>query len=414
MLGAAGKSVRRLVSLALVFALLAVPRGGLSELDEETAAAADAYFLRLFTRSEAIGGGVIVSRDGETLYVYYFGADAKYNGRPVDGDTVFKVASLTKMITAVGVMRLKEEGKIDLDAPLTYGGEGTPIHNPRFPDTPVTLRQAMSHTSSLLGSAQYITAPAWEKITEDQNRYFSKYEPGTNYEYANLNGGIMGSAIERTSGQSLNAYMRDAVFAPLGINAAYAAHLLPDPEPLSRTYTQEGEVYMKAEKYLEEDRAFYEDTCDPDSHYRTSVGSLYISLSGMAKIGEVLACGGVAGGVRILSPQAAAEMRADQRTVRGSTVIGESPYGLGVYRFTASDGRVWYGHQGRWVGMLTDLFVEPDTRTAVALVMNGVGRSGSGELDAKAERVLLRVGQWLEGGIQDEGPGSFVVDESLP
>lgn len=414
MLGAAGKSVRRLVSLALVFALLAVPRGGLSELDEETAAAADAYFLRLFTRSEAIGGGVIVSRDGETLYAYYFGADAKYNGRPVDGDTVFKVASLTKMITAVGVMWLKEEGKIDLDAPLTYGGEGTPIRNPRFPDTPVTLRQAMSHTSSLLGSAQYITAPAWEKITEDQNRYFSKYEPGTNYEYANLNGGIMGSAIERASGQSLNAYMRDAVFAPLGINAAYAAHLLPDPEPLSRTYTQEGEVYMKAEKYLEEDRAFYEDTCDPDSHYRTSVGSLYISLSGMAKIGEVLACGGVAGGVRILSPQAAAEMRADQRTVRGSTVIGESPYGLGVYRFTASDGRVWYGHQGRWVGMLTDLFVEPDTRTAVALVMNGVGRSGSGELDAKAERVLLRVGQWLEGGIQDEGPGSFVVDESLP
>ncbi|MBR0218223.1 MAG: beta-lactamase family protein [Clostridia bacterium] len=414
MLGAAGKAVRRLVSLALMMALLTFPCGGLSELDEETAASADAYFLRLFTRSDAIGGGVIVSRDGEILYEYYFGADAKYNGRPVDGDTVFKVASLTKMITAVGVMRLKEEGKLDLDAPLTYGSEGALIRNPRFPDTPVTLRQAMSHTSSLLGSAQYSTAPAWEKITEDQNRYFSKYEPGTNYEYANLNGGIMGSAIERASGQSLNAYMRDAVFAPLGINASYAAHLLPDPEPLSRTYTQEGEVYMKAEKYLEEDRTFYEDTCNPDSHYRASVGSLYISLSGMAKIGEVLACGGMADGVRILSPQAAAEMRADQRTVRGTTVTGESPYGLGVYRFTASDGRTWYGHQGRWVGMLTDLFVEPDTRTAVVLVMNGVGRSGSGELDAKAERALLRVGQWLEVGFSDEGPGSFVVDEDLP
>ncbi|MBR0227719.1 MAG: beta-lactamase family protein [Clostridia bacterium] len=414
MLGTAGKAVKRLAPLALILALLTVPLGGLCELDEETAAAADAYFLRLFTRSEAIGGGVIVSRDGETLYEYYYGADAKYNGRPVDGDTVFKVASLTKMITAVGVMRLVEEGKIGLDAPLTYGAEGAHIRNPRYPDAPVTLRQAMNHTSSLLGDAPYATAPAWEKITLDQNRYFDKYEPGTHYEYANLNGGIMGSAIERASGQSLNAYMRDAVFAPLGINAAYAAHLLPDPEPLSRTYTQEGEVYMKAEKYLEEDQAFYEDTCDPDSHYRTSVGSLYISLSGMAKIGEVLACGGAADGVRLLSPQAAAEMRADQRTVRGSTVTGESPYGLGVYRFTASDGRTWYGHQGRWVGMLTDLFVEPDSRTAVALVMNGVGRSGSGELDAKAERILLRVGEWLDGGTEIDGPGSFVVDEDLP
>ena len=147
--------------------------------------------------------------------------------------------------------------------------------------------------------------------------------------------------------------------------------------------------------------------------FRASVGSLYISLSGLEKIGQALACGCAADGVRLLSPQAAAEMRADQRTVRGTTVTVESPYGLGMYRFTASDGRTWYGHQGRWQGMLTDLFVEPDTHTAVVLVMNDVDRS-SGELDAKAERTLLRVGQWLEGGVADDGPGSFVVDEDLP
>ena len=303
--------------------------------------------------------------------------------------------------------------EIDLDAPLTYGTEGTPIRNPRFPDTPVTLRQAMSHTSSLLGTAPYNAAPKWDKITPDQNRYFSKYEPGAHYEYANLNGGILGSAIERASGQSLNTYMTEHVFAPLGINAAYAAHLLPDPAPLSRTYTQDGQVYMKAEKYIEEDRAGYEDTCDPDSHYHTSVGSLYISLNGLEKLGEMLACGGIAGGVRLLSPQAAAEMRADQRTVRGSTVTGESPYGLAVYRFTDADGRAWYGHQGRWEGLLADLFVDPDSRTAVVLVMNGVGRSGSGELDGKAERALLLAGQWLEAKAV-YAPGSFVVDEELP
>ena len=208
--------------------------------------------------------------------------------------------------------------------------------------------------------------------------------------------------------------MAEHVFAPLGINAAYAAHLLPDPAPLSRTYTKDGLVYMKAEKYLEEDRESYEDTCDPDSHFRASVGSLYISLSGLEKIGQTLACGGAADGVRLLSPQAAAEMRADQRTVRGATVTGESPYGLAVYRFDASDGHTWYGHQGRWQGLLADLFVEPDTRTAVALVMNGVGRSGSGEMDARAERALLLAGQWLDGGETHAAPGSFVVDEDLP
>ena len=413
MLRAAGKAVRRFKLWALALLLFACPCRGLGELDGETAETADAYFLRLFTRSEAIGGGVIVNRDGETLYAYYFGADDKRGTRPVDGDTVYKVASLTKMITAVGVMQLKEAGKLDLDAPLTYG-DGAPIRNPRFPDTPVTLRQVMSHTSSLLGEAPYSTAPQWEKITLDQNRYFSKYEPGSHYEYANLNGGILGSVIERASGQSLNTYMREHVFAPLGINAACAAHLLPDPAPLSRTYTQDGLVYMKAEKYLEEDRESCEDTCDPDHHYHTSVGSLYISLSGLEKIGQMLACGGIAGNVRLLSPQAAAEMRADQRTVRGTTVTVESPYGLNIYRFTASDGRTWYGHQGRWQGLLADLFVEPDSHTAVVLVMNGVGRSGSGELDGKAERVLLLAGQWLDAGAVKAAPGSFVVDDDLP
>ena len=405
--------MKRLALLALALALFVRPCCGLCELDGEKAAAANAYFLRLFTRAEAIGGAVIVNRDGETLYAYYYGADSKYGGRPVDGNTVYKIASLTKMITAVGVMQLKEAGKINIDAPLTYG-EGIPIRNPRWPDTPITLRQVMTHTSSLLGDAPYHTALPWAKITLDQNRYFSKYAPGTHYEYSNLNGGILGSAIERASGQSLNAYMTEHVFAPLGVNAAYAAHLLPDPTVLSRTYAQDGQVYMKAEKYLEEDRAGYEDTCDPDSHYGISVGSLYISLSGLEKIGQALACGGIAGNVRLLSPQATAEMRADQRTVRNTTVTAESPYGLGVYRFTAEDGRAWYGHQGRWAGMLTDLFVDPDTRTAVVLVMNGVGRSGSGELDAKAERTLLRVGEWLDGGAVKASPGSFVVDEDIP
>ncbi len=405
--------MKRLLLLTLILALFARPCSGVGELKGEAAAEADAYFLRLFTRSGAVGGAVIVNQGGETLYAYYYGADDKRGSRPVDGDTVFKTASLTKLITAVGVMQLKDAGLLDLDAPLTYG-EGTPIRNPYWPDSPVTLRQVLTHTSSLLEDAPYHAPPQWGNTALMQARYFSKYEPGTRYKYSNLNGGILGSAVERASGQSLNAYMAEHVFSPLGINASYAAHLLPDPAPLSRTYTQDGLLYMKAEKYLEEDRASYENTCDPDGHYHASVGSLYISLSGLEKIGQALACGGAANGARILSPQAAAEMRADQRLVPGSTVTGESPYGLAMYRFTASDGLEWYGHQGRWEGLLADLFVEPRSNTAAVLVMNGVARSGAGELDARAERVLLLVGEWLETAAVTAGPGGFVVDEDLP
>ncbi len=405
--------MKRLAPGILALALLLRPLCAPCELDADRAAEADAYFLRSFTRSGAVGGAVIVNRDGETLYSFYYGAGDKRGTRPVDGETVYKIASLTKLITAVGVMQLKEAGRLDLDAPLTYG-DGLPIRNPYFPDEPVTLRQALSHTSSLSGDAPYRAAPKWDKITLSQNRYFSRHQPGTYYEYANLNGGILGSAIERASGQSLNAYMAEHVFSPLGVNAAYAAHLLPDAAPLSHTYTREGQLYMKAEKYLEEDREGYDVACDPDSHYHASAGSLYISLSGLEKIGCLLACGGICGGVRLLSPMAVAEMQADQRLIRNSSVAAESPYGLAAYRYTASDGRVWYGHQGRWEGLLTDLFVDPESRTAVVLVMNGVGRSGAGEMDAKAENALLLAGEWLGSGAARPAVGSFVVDEETP
>ena len=400
--------MRRRAAWALAVLLALFPVSGFMEEMEARRQEADAYYARVFDRAGAVGGAVIVNKDGERAYAFFYGAGDKRGTRPVDENTVYKVASVSKLVSAVGVMTLKDAGLIDLDAPLTYG-ENQLIRNPFYPDATVTLRQVMSHTSSLLGQAPYASAPQWARINENDGKYFAHRAPGSRYEYANLNGGFLCSAVERASGLSFNTYMRENVFSPLGINAAYAAHLLPDPAPLSHTYTMNGEVYMKAEHYLENDRNGYDDTCDPDAHYHASAGSLYISLSGLEKIGAMLACGGKTGGVRVLSPTAAAEMRADQARVPGSSVTGDSPYGLNMYRYTAEDGLCWYGHQGRWQGLLVDLFVEPGSGTAVVFVMNGVGRSGAGEMDAKAARALARVGQWLRE--QADTEGSFVVED---
>lgn len=402
--------MKRLLGWALAFLLALLPSLGRAELAAEEKEAADAYFSRAFSRAGAVGGAVIVNRQGERLYSFFYGAGDKKGSRPVDEDTVYKVASVTKLISAIGVMQLKEAGKLDLDAPLTYGGL-QPIRNPRYPDAPITLRQVMSHTSSFLPSAPYISPPPWDQLGPKDTRYFSKQEPGAYYAYANLNGGMLCSAVERASGQSLNAYMTEHVFAPLGINAAYAAHLLPDASALSNTYMQDGLLYKRAEKYIQEDADSYDDTCSPDSHYNVSVGSLYISLRGLEKLGQALACRGRAGDVLLLSPEAAEEMRQDQTSLPGSSVKGESPYGLCMYRFTGEDGVSWWGHQGRWEGLLVDLFVEPKSHTAVVFVMNGVKRSGAGEVDAKAARALLRVDEWLKAIEGREDIGFVVEDE---
>lgn len=387
--------MRRLSACLLLAVLLcsAFPAG--AQWDEVRQAEADAFFAGFFARERAAGGAVIVNVGGERVYAYFHGVVGQ-SGAPVTEDTVYKVASATKLITAVGVMQLVEEQKLALDDPLRTG-EGKMLVHPRYPDQPVTLRQVMSHTSSLSADASYFGKPEFTAA------YFLSSPPGSVYQYANLNGGILGSLIESASGESLNAYMARRVFAPLNINAAYAATLLPDPGQLSASYSPQGRVANSAAAYLREDAA-YDDTCAPARHFRASVGGLYISLKGMEALTALLANGGAYEGVRLLQPRTVRLMRLDQTMLPGSSVRCESPYGLCTYRYLL-DGVTWYGHQGWWRGRTVDLFYEPDSAAAVVLVLNGTDRT-VGEADpavsAQMERTLRFVMPRLDYDFSDQ------------
>ena len=162
-------------ALTLLFFLSAAP-GGLC-VSVETRAA-DSYFSRLFDRADAVNGAVLISQGGKRIYECYFGVEDRKTKVPVTENTVYKVASVSKMVSAMGVMRLYDAGLVDLDAGLNG------IRNPRYPDAPVTLRQVMSHTSSLLSSAPYLTPPEWNDPEALASDYFSRYMPGAHYAYA--------------------------------------------------------------------------------------------------------------------------------------------------------------------------------------------------------------------------------------
>lgn len=362
-----------------------------AEITPEQRAEADAFFTGLFEKSQAVGGIFLLSQGGDRLYSYAYGYGDRGKTRPVTEETVYKVASVTKMITAIGVMQLVEDEILSLDAPLA-ASDGTPIRHPRYPDTPITLRMIMSHTASFLSEAPYAVRPRWRQIDMNSG-YFAPWAPGSRYEYANIDGGFLGSQIEWASGRSLNDYMRDHVFSPLSINAAYAAALLPSAGELSDTFRADGSLYKSAASYLADD-ADYDNTCDPDRHYRTSVGSLYISAQGLEKLGLILACG-EAEGVRLFSEESARMMRLDQRLIPDGGVTADSPYGLCVYRYDLGWDQ-WYGHQGRWEGLLTDVFFEPYTRTVMVFIANGVKKEPGREISAHVEKILEFIAPWTD------------------
>ena len=112
------------------------------------------YLESIAARSGAVCGTVVLSRKGQVFLTWSFGG--------ADEDTCFRIASITKWVTAIGLMTLYDEGKLDLDKDIsTY--LGFTVRNPAYPNTPITARMLMTHTSSLSAEASNYH-PDWTRI----------------------------------------------------------------------------------------------------------------------------------------------------------------------------------------------------------------------------------------------------------
>lgn len=182
---------------------------------------------------EISGLQMVVIRDGKAVYDYAAGI-ARQDGAesiPLSLDHKVRIASISKLVATIGLLRLVEAGKVSLDADVS-DYLGFPLRNPNFPDDRITLRMVLSHTSSIRDASYY-----WLKGGEQFEEFFKPYgkhfeggahfangegrAPGKYFTYSNLNFGIMAGVIERVSGQRFDRYMREAVLEPLGLSASY-------------------------------------------------------------------------------------------------------------------------------------------------------------------------------------------------
>lgn len=333
-----------------------------SEIDQQV----DVYFQK----SKTVGGSLVIAKNGRIVYQRDYGYSNKSNKTPVTENTYFRIASVTKMVSAIGIMQLNEQGLVDLDQDISkyFGYE---IANPYHPNIPITLRQCMSHTTSLSqnGGYSFESRTIHDLLAKELRRRsnFTKEKPGDHYSYSNFGAGLMGSIMEAVTGVSINHYMTDHVFKPLQIDAAYSASLLAEPEHIASQY-QNGKLHKGASKYLADE---YEDFADPERHYRITVGGLFIRSRDLAKIASLLCGDGSYGGVRLLNKESVEWMRMDQRDLKAS-VTGESPYGLCMNRVDSLvQGRMIYGHQGMSNGSMSNVYFDPETQFVFVMLTNG-------------------------------------------
>ena len=179
---------------------------------------------------------VLVLREGRAVYEAQFGrrwiapGEARGQDLPVTRDTLFRMASVSKLVTALGVLRLVEAGRLDLDADISEA-LGWRLRHPNHPQQPLSVRLLLSHRSGLRdaggaylepgqtlaakllpGGAHFGRGESWSPAAEAPGRFFA---------YCNLNYGVLASVMERASGQRFDLFMREQVLAPLGMQGGF-------------------------------------------------------------------------------------------------------------------------------------------------------------------------------------------------
>ena len=179
---------------------------------------------------------VLAMKDGKVIYHRQFGsrtidpANDAHN-RPANAATMYRIASISKLIVTLGVMKLVEDGKLALDTDVSQY-LGFKLRNPHFPDDAITLRMLLSHTSSLRDDGGYY----WEaklgvgfkdvlvpgaKLYGDGKMWAKNTKPGAYFQYANLPWGVIGMAMERVTGERFDRLMRRLVLDPMNLKGGF-------------------------------------------------------------------------------------------------------------------------------------------------------------------------------------------------
>ena len=344
--------------------------------------------------------GVAFDRNGQIASFADGIADAR-SGRRVTADDPARVASVSKLVVAIGVMKLVEQGKLDLDSDVSRW-LGWSLRNPAYPDRPISLRMLLSHTGSVRDHDDQYAIPLGGSVREtmaDPRSWDARHSPATNYfAYANMNFPIVASVVERVTGERFDVWMRRQVLEPMKLDACFNWPTCSD-SAVVRAVELDGADGRPLKDDLHGQRpacpvALNEGAACDLSRWKPGEngalfapqGGLRISARGLARVGRMLLNGGELDGVRILSPQSveALLVPAWRFDGRNGARDGESTticsYGLSTQQIPTpgcpddpgTGGAALVGHAGDAYGLRSGLWIDRKRGRGIAYFVTAV------------------------------------------
>lgn len=336
-------------------------------------------------KKDVAGAVVLVGRRHSILSLDSVGSQNLESNTPVQRDSLFRIASMTKPITAIGIMILVDEGKLSIDDPVEkhlpeFRGQmlierGKDTMTLKKPSRLITVRDLLTHTSGMPGGPPPGLAELYRKrdrtLAEAVLAYSQRpleFEPGTRWMYSNTGIDTLGRIIEVLSAMPYEGFLKQRVFDPLGMKDTT---FYPSTEQMQRAAI----TYEKKEDKLS---AVATSIIGPPKNAKFPIpaGGLYSTASDLANLYQMMLRRGTAGGTRILSEKSVELMTqthtADLKT--GFTNGMSFGLGWGVVRSPSGVTEMLspgtYGHGGAFG---TQAWIDPHKDLFVVLLIQRVG-----------------------------------------
>lgn len=316
----------------------------------------DQYMQGQLVEQGIPGITLVVVRDGTVVYGKGYGYADRESLRPVKPEDRFEIGSISKSFAATAIMLLVEEGKISLDDKLDKFIEAVP---PQW--SGITIRSLLNHTSGLPeypDDTTFADLYANKILGEDAmlarfRAYSLGWEPGIKYQYSNVGYDILGIVVRRVTGKGYFDFLKERVFAPLGMHSARL--IAPKPARADSAIGYE----LKGGKHV----PFV--TTDAMSVYLSMAASgIELSAMDMAKWDAALYTD------KILKQSTLAQMWTNNALVQAANVDNSNIYyGLG-WQLRTQNGKRWVYHSGGMPGYVTDFMRYPDQKLTIIVFTN--------------------------------------------
>jgi CubicO group peptidase (beta-lactamase class C family) len=327
---------------------------------------AEAAIEQIMKENPVMGLSVAVVKDNKFIYTHSFGLKDAETNAPLTNDNIFRIASISKSFSATAIMQLVQSNKLKLDQDVSEL-VGFKVRNPKFPETVITLRLMLSHLSSINDSQGYFSLDSINpaKSANWENCY-NNYEPGKKYMYCNLNFNMIGTIIEKVSGERFDAYIQNHILKPLQLYGGYYVNEL-DKSKFATIY----EYQPDAAKFVVSPNAYAPRTTEVAAYqmgYSTPIfsptGGMKISAKDLATYMMMHANYGKYNGVRIISKKSSKLMQ--------TAVSDVAPYGFALETpGSIMDGKKMIGHTGSAYGLFSAMFFDPHEKYGIVVISNG-------------------------------------------